>query len=108
MSVVYEPTDVHHCVVQFHVVDNGNGTLAFDHAAHFAQPGTVIECDCGATFVAQSWQPGECFPRWRREGWFARRRRRKHQPGAEDRHITEAWESDKLPSAVIAPPDGPA
>lgn len=77
--VVYEPTDVHRCVVTFRYGDNGNGLVGFDHPAHYAEPGTVLACGCGRTFVAQERRPGEMFPRWRLEGRLARWRRKHRQ-----------------------------
>lgn len=73
-AIVYRPDDHHHVVTERRG-EIGYGTLPFNHPAYFAQPRTVIACDCGRTFVAREWVPGECFPRWRREGWFERRRR---------------------------------
>lgn len=75
MSVVYEPTNVHRCPVSFHYTDNGRGTIGLDHPAFWAQPGTVIACDCTRTFVACEPRIGETFARWRREGRIERWRR---------------------------------
>ena len=72
--IVYTPIGEHRCVVTFRHGDNGCGLVALDHPAYWATPGTVLECDCGRTFVAWPRQPGEMFSRWRRERrltrWF--------------------------------------
>lgn len=73
--IVYEPTHGHHCDVNKHGILHRDG----HDSSHGVAAGTVWECDCGRTFVAQRWRPGEMFPRWVRESRIARWRRQDRQ-----------------------------
>lgn len=107
--IVHMPTRRHSCNVNDYGIMHMDG---HDSSVGVA-PGTVWECGCGRTFVAQPWQPGEMFPRWQPESriarWLRERRRRRtlrprgsgSGPGV---YLLDDVDVDELPpSAAIAP-----
>lgn len=68
MTVVHAPDRRHEC---------GPNRYGYWLNHHHDLPGTVRECACGKSWVA--WKdhsdPGFMGVKWRREGWWARRRR---------------------------------
>lgn len=90
MTVVHTPPPVHTCKPGWNTrISTGEGLHALPPGVRIFDPptpwkfprGTVVECDCGKTYVSQGAiyvdAPGMCY--FRREGWFERRRRERRQ-----------------------------
>jgi hypothetical protein len=76
VSLVYSPPPAHHCNIGWRVEGQ---VLVHDREMTWANPGTVVACGCGRTWVAfkrlaggnfidltTHWRPERRLERWRR------------------------------------------